>query len=199
VYGELRTRIVSGALAPGATINQDALASELGVSVTPVREAIRRLEADGLVQFEAHKTGIVIPLSRSELAEVYDIREKLDPYAAALATVRVGDSDLEEFDRLARIEPSPDPVRQVAINREFHRAIYARAGNTMLTEILDRLWQRTDRYRVFLVTREVDVVLVTHQHLEIVDAMQAREPRRVAKLVRAHVAAARSLIEDALG
>ena len=63
---------------------------------------------------------------------------------------------------------------------------------------LDRLWQRTDCYRVFLVTREVDVALVTQLHVEIVEAMRARKPRTVAKLVRAHVAAARSLVEDAL-
>jgi DNA-binding GntR family transcriptional regulator len=199
VYAELRARIVGGTLAPGTPMNQDALALDLGVSVTPVREAMRRLEADGLVQFEAHKTGIVTPLSRAELAEVYDIREQLDPHASAAATLRVDGSDLDELYRLARIEPRSDPVEQVAINREFHRAIYVRAGNAMLTEILDRLWQRTDRYRVFLVTREVDVALVTSQHLEIVDAMLAREPRRVAKLVRAHVAAARLQIEDALG
>ncbi len=198
VYDELRRRILSGVLGPGAPINQDALAPELGVSVTPVREALRRLEAEGLVQFEAHKTGIVTPLSRSEVAEVYDIRQQLDPYAAGLATVRVSDADLRELERLSRAKASSDPVAQVGINRAFHRAIYASSGNAMLTGILDRLWERTDRYRVMLVTTEVDVVTVAHEHVEIVEAMRARQPRRVAKLIRAHVATARSLIEDAL-
>jgi DNA-binding GntR family transcriptional regulator len=198
VYEELRRRILSGVLEPGAPINQDALAPELGVSVTPVREAVRRLEAEGLVQFEAHKTGIVTPLSRPELAEVYDIRQQLDPYAAALATTRVGDDDLHELERLARTKASSDPVLQVGINRAFHRAIYASSGNALLTGILDRLWERTDRYRVMLVTREVDIVTVAREHLEIVEAMRARQPRRVSKLIRAHIAAARSLIEQAL-
>jgi DNA-binding GntR family transcriptional regulator len=198
VYVELRARIVSGSLAPGTPINQDALAAELGVSVTPVREATRRLESEGLVQFEAHKSGIVLPLSRTEIAELYDVRQQLDPYAAAVATGRVDDAGLDELERLARIGRGADPVERVALNREFHRGIYARAGNAMLTEILDRLWQRTDRYRIFLVGRDVDVALVTEEHIAIVDAMRAREPRTVAKLVRSHVAAARRSIEQAL-
>ena len=127
-------RILNGALPPGAPINQDARAPELGVSVTPVREAMRRLEAVGLVQFEAHKTAI-LPLSRAELADIYDIREQLDPYAAAAATARVDDAGLAELYRLARIEPSSDPATQVVINRGFYRAVYARAGNAMLTDI----------------------------------------------------------------
>ena len=195
---ELRARILSGSLAPGTLINQDALASELGVSVTPVREATRRLESEGLVQFEAHKSGIVLPLSRTELAELYDVRQQLDPYAAAVATGRVGDAELDELERLARIAPGADPLERVALNREFHRVIYTGAANAMLTEILDRLWQRTDRYRIFLVARDIDVALVTEEHVRIVDAMRAREPRMVAKLVGLHVAAARMSIEQAL-
>jgi len=198
VYDELRRRILTGELGPGAPLNQEALAPELGVSVTPVREAVRRLEAEGLVHFEAHKTVIVTPLSRSELAEVYDIRQQLDPHAAALATSRLSDDDLRELDILARTKVSADPVRQVRINRSFHRAIYAGSGNKLLTDILDRLWERTDRYRVMLVRDEVDVVSVAQQHVEIVDAMCARRPREVAKLIRAHIASARTSIEQAL-
>jgi DNA-binding GntR family transcriptional regulator len=199
VYEELRRRILSGALEPAAPLNQEALAPELGVSVTPVREAMRRLEAEGLVQFEAHKTVIVRPLSRDELAEIYDVRLKLDPHAAALATSRVTESELRELELLARAQAGSDPVRQVGLNRAFHRAIYARSGNDLLTEILDRLWERTDRYRIMLVTRDIDVVTAAREHAEIVRAMRARQPRTVAKLIRAHVANARSSIDDALG
>jgi DNA-binding GntR family transcriptional regulator len=68
-----------------------------------------------------------------------------------------------------------------------------------LIEILDRLWERTDRYRIMLVTRDVDVLSAAREHVEISRAMRARDPRTVGRLIRAHIANARSLIEDGLG
>src|SRR5207244_1842085 len=102
VYGELRRRILSGVLEPSAPLNQEALAPEFGVSVTPVREAVRRLEAEGLVRFQAHKTVVVAPLSLDELTEIYDIRLTLDPYAASLATIKATDAELSEIEQRAR-------------------------------------------------------------------------------------------------
>jgi len=198
VYREIRGRILSGLLQPAAPLNQDALAPELGVSVTPIREAVRRLEAEGLVQFQAHKTVIVSPLSRVELAEIYDVRLQLDPYAASLATQRATDEQLDEIDVLARLPASDDPREQVARNRSFHREIYTRSGNLLLTQILDRLWERTDRYRIMLVAANAHVLAAGREHVEIAEAMRAREPRKVARLIRAHIENARSLIEDAL-
>jgi DNA-binding GntR family transcriptional regulator len=199
VYDEIRRRILTGVLEPSAPLNQDALAPELGVSVTPVREAVRRLEAEGLVRFQAHKTVIVASLSREELSEIYDLRLRLDPYAASLATTHATDEEVDEIDRLARTPASDDPVEQVALNRIFHRGIYSRCANGLLIEILDRLWERTDRYRIMLVSRDVDVLAAAREHVEISEALRARNPRTVARLTRAHIANARSLIEDGLG
>jgi DNA-binding GntR family transcriptional regulator len=199
VYGEIRRRILSGALPPAAPINQDALAPELGVSVTPIREAVRRLEAEGLVQFQAHKTVIVAPLSRHELSELYDLRLQLDPYAASLAASNANDNELDEISLLARAPVSDDPLEQLALNRAFHRSIYCRSGNHLLTEILDRLWEGTDRYRIMLVSRNVVAIAATREHIAIAEEMRARKARSVAKMVRDHIVSARSLIEDALG
>ncbi len=198
VYGEIRRRILSGVLEPSAPLNQEALAPEFGVSVTPVREAVRRLEAEGLVRFQAHKSVIVAPLSRDELRDIYDLRVKLDPYAASLATVNVTDKELDEIEQRARAPVSDDPLEQVALNHVFHRSIYSRSGNALLTEILDRLWERTDRYRIMLVSRDIHVLAAVREHVEIAAAMRARKPRTVARLTRAHIANARVQIENAL-
>lgn len=198
VYDEIRRRILRGVLPPSSPLNQDALAPELGVSVTPVREAVRRLEAEGLVQFHAHRSVIVSPLTLAELSEIYDVRLQLDPYAAAVATARASDESLAEIERMARTQVSADPLEQTTINRAFHRAIYAESGNRLLTETLDRLWERTDRYRIMLLSSEIDVRQVVREHLEIVAAMQSRRSRLVAKLIRAHVSKARTSIESAL-
>jgi DNA-binding GntR family transcriptional regulator len=198
VYDEIRMRILRGILPPASPLNQDALAPELGVSVTPVREAVRRLEAEGLVQFHAHRSVIVSPLSLGELSEIYDVRLQLDPHAAAVATTKASEEALVRIEQMARTEVSRDPLEQATINRAFHRSIYAESGNDLLIEILDRLWERTDRYRIMLVSTEVDVRAVMREHLEIVAAMQSRRSRLVAKLIRAHVVKARASIESAL-
>jgi DNA-binding GntR family transcriptional regulator len=198
VYAELRRRILSGTLEPGASLNQDALAPELGVSVTPVREAVRRLEADGLLEFEAHKTVIVAPLSREELRQLYDVRLQLDPHAAALATTAATDEALDEIERLARAPISGDAFEQLSFNRFFHRVIYAQCGNAILIDMLDRLWERTDRYRIVLLRRDLDAITAGREHIAIAEAMRMREPRRVARLIKAHIVTARAVIEDAL-
>ena len=198
VYDEIRRRILRGILPPASPLNQDALAPELGVSVTPVREAVRRLEAEGLVQVHAHRSVVVSPLSLSELSEIYDVRLQLDPHAAAVATTKASEEALARIEQMARTEVSRDPLEQATINRAFHRAIYAECGNGLLIEILDGLWERTDRYRIMLVSTEVDVKVVVREHLEIVAAMHSRRSRQVAKLIRAHVMKARTSIESAL-
>jgi len=198
VYDEIRRRILRGVLPPNSTLNQDALAPELGVSVTPVREAVRRLEAEGLVQFHAHRSVVVSPLSLAELSEIYDVRLQLDPYAAAVATAKASEETLRAIERMARTQVSSDPLEQATINRAFHRSIYAESGNRLLIETLDRLWERTDRYRILLVSSEIDVRQVVREHLEIVAAMQSRRSRLVAKLIRAHVTKARASIESTL-
>ena len=198
VYGEIRRRILNGILKPSEPLNQEALAPELGVSVTPVREAIRRLEAEGLVQFQAHKLAIITPLTHGELSEIYDVRLKLDPYAASLATQAANDDDLDEIERLAEAPSRTNQLEQMRLNHSFHRAIYMRSGNSTLTEILDRLWERTDRYRVTLFTRDAELLAATREHIEIAQAMRLRQPDLVAILVQAHVARAQALMTDVL-
>src|SRR3954468_456940 len=198
VYEEIRRRIMRGILPPASPLNQDALALELGVSVTPVREAVRRLEAEGLLRVHAHRSVLVSPLSLSELSEIYDVRLQLDPHAAAVATTKASEEALARIEQMARTEVSSDPLEQATINRAFHRAIYAESDNGLMIGILDRLWERTDRYRIMLVSSEIDVKVVVQEHLEIVAAMQSRQSRQVAKLIRAHVMKARASIESAL-
>jgi DNA-binding GntR family transcriptional regulator len=185
-------------LRPAAPLNQDALAVELAVSVTPVREAVRRLEAEGLVRLQAHKTVIVAPLSRNELREIYEVRLQLDPHAAFLATRRASDEEIAEVERLARAPVSDDASEQVRLNRAFHREIYSLCGNALLIQILDRLWERTDRYRLLLASGDAVLFAAAPEHLEIANAMRTRRPPSVRQLVRIHIEKAQSMIENAL-
>src|ERR1700730_11499936 len=131
-YIETRARILGGMLAPGLAVNQEALAAELGLSITPLREALRRLEMEGLIRLEAHRTIVISPLTSQELDEIYVIREELDPLAAGMTAAKAAWAQIEEIGRRARQQTARDPVLQLERNRGFHRAIYASCGNRAL-------------------------------------------------------------------
>lgn len=147
-YAELRRRILDGSLAPGTVLNQEGLAPALGVSVTPLREALRRLEGEGLVEFRSDKMASVIPLTRCELNELREVRLCLEPLAAGLAAIRATPEERSLFTSLAQLPPTNDMLVWHAAHGSFHRAIHEAARNTVLTESLVRLWERLTRYRL---------------------------------------------------
>ena len=188
VYIEIRTRILKAALAPGSPANQEALAADLGVSITPLREALRRLEMEGLIRLEAHRTMIIAPLTSQELDEMYAIRTELDPFAASLATANASEPQLELIKRLARQKAATDPVLQLERNREFHRAVYSSSGNSALINLLEQLWDRTDRYRLILIKEELLQGSTSRQeHMDLADALAGRRKDLAARLMRAHI------------
>jgi DNA-binding GntR family transcriptional regulator len=199
VYVEIRFRILKGVLEPGLLVNQESLAASLGVSITPLREALRRLEMEGLVRLEAHRTVIITPLTGRELHEIYVIRTELDALAAGIAAITATEADLDTIGRLARQKAVNDPVVQLERNRVFHRSVYSSSGNESLTSLLDQLWDRTDRYRLILVKEELVEGSTSRQdHIEIANAIIARQSKRAARLTREHIARAHTRIARVL-
>lgn len=149
-YAEVRNRIVTGTYQPGAVLNQAALAAELGISTTPLRESLRRLKSEGLVELDAHRDAHVTELSAEEARDLLEIRLALDPLAAALAAERRTKDDLAQMRAaLAELEPLPDNpgVIDLVAHRRFHRALYCASHNELLISDLDGLWDKADRYR----------------------------------------------------
>jgi DNA-binding GntR family transcriptional regulator len=197
VYLETRVRILTGALLPGLQVNQEALAANLGVSITPLREALRRLEMEGLARLEAHRTVVIAPLTGRELDELYVIRMELDALAAGLAVAKASEAQVSLIGELARRDAVKDPLAQLERNRAFHRAIYASCENAALIAYLDQLWDRTDRYRFILVKQELlGGPASTQDHIDIADAVAARDAERAALLTRNHIARSRTSIAD---
>lgn len=196
VYSEIRWHILTGELPPGSTLKKDALARDLGVSVTPVREALRRLESEGLVYFMAHSTVRIPPLSLEELDDLYAIRLQLDPFAAKLAATA---SSRHQAERLLDVlgQSNRGKARdRFETNRAFHRAVYYASGNRELSQLLDQLWDRTERYRYILIAKGIDEHASSTEHLEIAQAILERNSKAAADVLKRHVQRARDLIRQ---
>jgi len=195
-YISLRARILRGTITPGATLNQENLAAELRVSTTPLREALQRLEAEGLVKLAAHREVVVSPLSVRDIHEIFDVRLQLDPYAGQLAAETATDAQLRAIQSLvppAKHAGPGDPLEQ---NRNFHRAIYTCSGNQLLADTLDSLWDKTDRYRRILL--DMDGADPHPTHSVIAEALARRAGGEVRDLIRRHVQAKHDFIMDRL-
>ena len=138
VLAALREAITSGRLPADARIKQEQIAAELGVSRTPVREALHLLEQEGLVRLVPRRGALVQGFTAADVRELYELRELLEPAAAALATARATDADREAVQRLAGLTERRRGGFEA--NRDFHRALCAPCGNGLVMRTLDSVW-----------------------------------------------------------
>ncbi|HET6294192.1 MAG TPA: GntR family transcriptional regulator [Kribbella sp.] len=192
-YALVREQVLSGDLEPGAVIQQGALARELGISTTPLREALRRLMSDGLVELDAHRDARVSALNAEEARDLVELRRSLDPLAAGLAAERRTRSDLDLIrETAAELEPlRTDPTADdLASHRRFHSAIYSASQNDLLIQTLDGLWDKADRYRRLALKggrSEEDLDRTHAEHLALVDAIASGDAETAAAVMRDHV------------
>jgi DNA-binding GntR family transcriptional regulator len=194
-YGEVRERIMSGRLAQGATVNLEALAAELDVSTTPVREAMRRLASEGFVVLDAHRDAHVAPLTAAEARNLFEVRQQLDPLAIRLAAQRRDDTDRERIREAAdHLEPldAGSGLAALDAHRAFHVALYRASHNDLLISLLDGLWDKADRYRrATLETREDssdDRARVQAEHQAMMTAVLDGDAEAAEEQMRRHVA-----------
>ena len=186
----LRDYILSGAIQPDLPIRQDALAAELRVSKIPLREALARLESDGLVLSQANRGFFVRPMSPEEAEEIYALRLKLEPDAAAAACLLATESDQEEA-RQALAAFDVDAVAHKptvgALNRAFHLALVKPGGNRITTSIVSRLHILADRYVRKHLEPKGRVPRAEAEHHEMLDAWIKRKDVKVRKAISEHL------------
>jgi DNA-binding GntR family transcriptional regulator len=203
-HQELRRRILAGELRQGQSISQEQLAVELGVSTTPLREALRRLDAEGLVTIDAHRNARVTELSAEEARSLFEVREQMDPLAAKLAATRRTDADIAAIQTalkgLEPLTPSAD-FESLLVHRAFHRSIYTASHNPLLMSLLEGLWDKADRYRQVRLQAgpdsPEDQERVRQQHNAIAEAVIAGDARGAESSMKKHVRA--SLGQRAIG
>ena len=179
-YDAIRDGILTGRHAPGQRLIADDLARELGVSRMPVREALHRLEVAGLVAITPHRGAVVSDLSENECVEIYHIRAVLEGLATRLATPHLSESDharlaalLETMEAGVKTE---DPERVLTVNREFHTLIWSAAGAPRLRELLENLYDTSQRLRNVSLLIPGRLEQITQEHRLIAEALARRDP-----------------------
>ncbi|MEV0173079.1 GntR family transcriptional regulator [Streptomyces sp. NPDC050803] len=194
-YDSLRRRIVEAELQPGQRLVERDLAAELEVSRIPLREALRLLEADGLVLLVPHRGALVAPFTPADVRDLFDVRESLESLAARLAAER---ADRPGLDRLAaRLDSARAATRAgdrdaiAAANAGFHNDIVDLAANPLLTGMMRPLEART--HWLFRLTAQRDPGQQCAEHEQLHEAIAAGDADRAASLAHDHVAAGRAL------
>ena len=185
-YAEIRANILSCNLMPGSVIDQEMVAAWLGSSITPVREAMRRLEAEDLVLMRAHSEARVAPVSAEEFREFHLVRMGLEPIAAEVATQTVSDDVIESLRSLVMPGRKKEQAGiDLDRSRTFHQTIYAASGNRTLTHILDGIWDRVGRYRVLLAGVGSVSSCESPEHQAIFKALETRDRKTIGRLIQA--------------
>jgi DNA-binding GntR family transcriptional regulator len=184
----LRDAIVTGRLKGGERLHQDGIASRLGVSRMPVREALRQLESEGLVVFTPHRRVSVVALSADELREIYQIRTALELLALDLAVPRMSPHDLAALgDLLEQMDRVTDPGRWLDLNRAFHRTLYRASGRARLCALIDSLRGNVERYLRIYVSGREHRARAQAEHRRIVRACRRRQAAAAKKALHRHL------------
>jgi DNA-binding GntR family transcriptional regulator len=190
-YEQLRRWIVSGRLAPGQRLDQEWLAAELQVSRMPLREALLRLEADGLIENEPHRSAVVAPLSLAELTDVYAARGAIESMLAEAGAARVGPPQLDRMAAaIAEQEAAVTAARLerfVAADRVFHFTLYRASGFQRAVEASNRLRDLADRYIWHYARYRSGAARSVAEHQQILASCRAGRADEVRRLTQLHI------------
>ncbi|BBB90307.1 MAG TPA: GntR family transcriptional regulator [Methylomusa anaerophila] len=187
----LREAIISGILQPGERLMEIQMAEDLGVSRTPVREAIRKLELEGFVVMIPRRGTYVAGLSIKDINEVFEIRTALDVLAAGLAVERITEEELEEMERLlVRISDcieQGDLDKIVEIDSQFHDVLYKASRNDRLVGIISNLREQFTRFRSISINYPGRIQQTLEEHRRLVEAIASRNMDSAQQIAREHM------------
>ncbi len=190
VAAELRDAILAGEYRPGTRIRQEHVAERHGASRVPAREALRLLEAEGLVTVVANTGAWVASLNLRECEEIYQVRERLEPLLLRYNVPLLDEAGIDRLEQLAtEMENSSDIEAFLRLDREFHLSCYTAADTTMIGDTVLRLWNRTQPYRraYTSVFRSEGDRSAHHEHHLLVSAIRRRDADEAEQVLALHI------------
>lgn len=188
IRSQLRYEILSGLLAVGQPLRQDALALRFNASRIPVREALRQLEAEGLVVHHRNRGAVVAGMSLEQICEMLDIRVALECHAAKLSVPNMVDSDFQTMEKILEAYSKAESVQEWAeYNRRFHLALGAASNNRRLRRLIEEFCLNTDRYTHVLMSRATGKEGPQSDHYRILEACRRRDVPAVVQLLEEHI------------
>lgn len=199
---ELQEAILAGELEPGAPLRLEDLARSLGMSISPVREAVRRLETLGLAVHVPHRGARVAELAIDDLRDTYEVRLALETLAVRRAAERIGDEDAARcrglLDAYAEAHRRGDPREARRAHTDFHLTLYAASGSDWLVRLIRPAWENCERYRALSLSgRSLDQR--REEHEAILDACVRHDPDEAAERLRLHLALTANLVARRMG
>jgi DNA-binding GntR family transcriptional regulator len=196
-YAFIRERTLKGVYSSGLRITEQEIADATGVSRTPVREALHRLQAEGFVTLIPNQGAAVTEWSGQSIDDVFELRALLEPYGAARAAERISAKGITELAELARrqydesVRRAPGYIRRIGeLNSRFHRALQEYSGNARLVAMMPALIDVPLVLKTFTKYEPNELIRSASHHLEIVSALEARDGQWAASVMRSHIRAA---------
>ena len=194
----IREAIVDGRLEPGERLKEEELAREMGISRTPIREALLMLQAEGLVVAIPNRGAMVRVHTPEDLDDLYQLRALLEGYAARRAAMRISREQVEELrgscDRFDHLSPEHELRELVHENMLFHSTIIDAAGSARLTSMVKRVIELPLVYKSYIWYSPDQKQISAHYHRQIVTALAARDSERAELIMKEHVFEARDLL-----
>ena len=201
-FQKLRSLLVEGKIAPGSKLNERELAESLNVSRTPIREAIRRLAADGLVELIANRGAIAIQLTLEDVIHTFDVIAELEAFSGELAANNISDATLSELEALQYEMMASYARRDLSsyyqLNLRIHHLINQAANNPVLSRLFTQVNARIEALRFRSNQDGVKWEKAVEEHQEMLDALKARDGKRMRRIMMQHVHHKRDVVVQLL-
>ncbi len=198
VYEELKRRIMTGKITPHTRMMEVDLAEDMGVSRTPVREAIRKLEKEGLVTIEPRKGAYASDISAEDMVNVLTVREELEALAAGIAASRITGEQISRMEHLtdlyAQAIEANDTAAIIDYDEQFHQAIVSVTDNRTLIQFVSNLQELVLRFRYLYYEDFSRYRNMPEEHHHIIDALKSGDEKRASEVVREHIHSLKSFV-----